>query len=88
MPFPLRYYLRSPDRLPDMHGYFDFDEDEQRGRIVLANTSSLDVLVDTLCEELAHARTAHLCDGEEDPHHPTFWAEYGRIVNAARERAW
>jgi hypothetical protein len=86
--FPLRYYLRAPQRLPGMHGYYQYDEDEERGVIVVADNAPADVLIDTLCEELAHARTTHLCTEDEDPHTASFWSEYGRIVMAAREHKW
>jgi len=71
-----------------MHGYFRFDEDEERGIIVISSGCGVDVLLDTLCEELAHARTAYLCTEDEDPHTASFWAEYGRIVSAARRERW
>lgn len=88
VPFPLRYYLRAPSRLPGMHGYFTYDDDSERGVIVIAKNDTPDVIIDTLCEELAHARTVHLCTEDEDPHTSSFWAEYGRIVMAVRERQW
>lgn len=88
VPFPLRYYLRPTGRLPGLHGYFQFDEDEIRGLIVIAESSHPEVILDTLCEELAHARTAYLCTEDEDPHTASFWSEYGRIVMSARECQW
>lgn len=88
VPYPLRYYLRDPKRLPGMHGLFQYDEDEERGVIVIADNAVADVIIDTLCEELAHARTVHLCTEEEDPHTPSFWSEYGRIVMACRDHTW
>lgn len=86
--FPLRYYLRHPSQLPGLHGYFEYDDDTERGVIVIADNAVADVIIDTLCEELAHARTADLCTEDEDPHTPSFWAEYGRIVMAARGETW
>jgi hypothetical protein len=71
-----------------MHGYFEFDDDEMRGLIVISNALTHDSFIDTCCEEWAHARTAYLCSGDEDPHTPSFWAEYGRIVQASREHQW
>jgi len=73
-------------------GYFVMDDEEERGVIVLQKDLGREVLIDTFIEEWAHARTAFLADEEdhsEDPwHHPSFWAEYGRIVKAARDVAW
>ncbi len=86
--FPVRCYLRSPALLPGMLGYFDYDEDEDRGKICVADNLELDAMLDTCCEEWAHARTNDLCSDDEDPHHNTFWAEYGRIVMAARGVEW
>jgi hypothetical protein len=88
VPFALRYYLRPPSRLPGLHGYFQISDEEDRGVIVIADNAPLDVMIDTLCEELAHARTAYLCTEDEDPHTPSFWSEYGRIVMACREHTW
>jgi len=88
VPYPLRWYLRPPSKLPGMLGYFEFNEEDHRGIIVIADTCGVDAFIDTLCEELAHARTAYLCDEDEDPHTPGFWAEYGRIVGASREWNW
>jgi hypothetical protein len=49
-------------------------------------------LIETYLEEYAHARTTYLVDtndNDEDPHHhPSFWAEYGRLVKSAREIEW
>jgi hypothetical protein len=86
--FPVRYYIRHPSKLPGMHGYFLLDEDGERGIIVVSSGCSGEIFLDTLCEELAHARTAYLCTEDEDPHTPSFWAEYGRIVSACREQHW
>lgn len=88
LPYPVRVYLRPPAKLPGMLGYFEFNEDEMRGLIVISNVLTRDSFLDTCCEEWAHARTAYLCDREEDPHHGVFWAEYGRIVGASREHQW
>jgi hypothetical protein len=88
VPYPLRYYLRPQSMLPGFHGYFLFNDEEVRGVIVIAENATREVMIDTLCEELAHARTAHLCTEDEDPHTPSFWAEYGRIVMACREYTW
>lgn len=70
-----------------MLGYFEHNEEENRGVICIANTCGADSFIDTLCEEWAHARTAYLCD-DEDPHNGPFWAEYGRIVSASRDINW
>jgi hypothetical protein len=58
--------------------------------IYVRDNLSRDQLLDTLVEEWAHARTYALAGGpEDDPHHhPTFWAEYGRIQVAARALVW
>jgi hypothetical protein len=88
VPFPLRCYLKHPSKMPDMLGYFEFNEDENRGVICIANTCGADSFLDTLCEEWAHARTAYLCTDDEDPHTASFWAEYGRIVSASRDVHW
>jgi hypothetical protein len=73
-------------------GTFEYDADEDRGIISLLDSQGKDNLIDTFCEEWAHARCNWLLDLEEasaDPHHhPTFWAEYGRIQQAVREIAW
>lgn len=74
--------------MPDMLGYFEFNEDENRGLIAIANTCGADSFIDTCCEEWAHARTAYLCINDEDPHTASFWAEYGRIVSASRDVNW
>lgn len=71
-----------------MMGYFEYDYDEERGIIVIANNLGPDSFLDTCCEEWAHARTNYLCDEDEDPHTASFWAEYGRIVGACREYHW
>jgi hypothetical protein len=73
-------------------GWFLFDEDSERGVIAISDGQDRNGMIDTFCEEWAHARTAHLEDTEdygEDPfHHPSFWAEYGRIQKASREVVW
>ena len=86
--FPVRYYIRPQSKLPGLHGYFEFNEDDERGVIVISSSCSAELMLDTLCEELAHARTAYLCTEDEDPHTASFWAEYGRIVCAARREQW
>lgn len=88
--FPVRVYLRPTTRMEGHLGYFTMGEDADSGIICLRDTLDHDALIETFVEEWAHARTAWLNDEEdhdEDPwHHATFWAEYGRIVKAARER--
>lgn len=90
--FPVRVYLRPAERMSGHLGYFAMDEDEERGVIAIRDGQERSSLVETFVEEWAHARTIWLCDSEdnnEDPwHHPAFWAEFGRIVQAAREREW
>jgi len=67
------------------------------GVIAVRDSLPRDQLLETLIEEWAHARTHGL--GQEDDglrksgepdqyHHPTFWAEYGRIQVAARGECW
>ena len=68
------------------------------GVIAVRDTLSRDQLIDTLVEEWAHARTSGLSelrhgvpgqkDAQDPHHHPTFWAEYGRIQVAARAEVW
>jgi len=88
--FPVRVYLRPRTRMPEHHGYFLMADDMERAIICLSDSLDHDALIETFAEEWAHARTVWLNDEEdcdEDPwHHPTFWAEYGRITKAARER--
>lgn len=90
--FPVRVYLRPAARMSGHLGYFAMADDADRGVICLLESMDRDALIETFCEEWAHARTAWLNDEEEtddDPwHHATFWAEYGRIVNAARGQTW
>jgi hypothetical protein len=91
--FPVRVCVRPAKKMPDTLGYFLLNDDADRGVIALRDSLDRDALVETFAEEWAHARTAFLCDEEDldtdDPfHHPSFWAEYGRIVKACRERTW
>ena len=90
--FPVRVYLRPPQRMNRHLGYFDMDESCDRGVICLCTSLDSEALIETFCEEWAHARTTYLSDEEEtdeDPHHhQTFWAEYGRIVQASRKKQW
>lgn len=91
--FPCKVSVRQAAKMPDHLGYFLLNDDADRGVIALRDSLDRDALVETFAEEWAHARTAFLCDEEEleldDPyHHPSFWAEYGRIVKAIRERSW
>jgi len=90
--FPVRVCLRSGKQMDNTLGTFQFDAEEDRGIICLLNTQDKDNLVDSIVEEWAHARCNYLVDTEDndaDPHHhPTFWAEYGRIQRALREIAW
>lgn len=86
--FPVRCYLRPSSSMPGMLGYFDYDEDEDRGKICVCDNLNLDGMIDTMCEEWAHARTSDLCHGDEDAHNGTFWSEYGRIVMGARDVDW
>jgi hypothetical protein len=92
VPFPVRVYLRPASQMRDHLGYFLWNEDGERGLIAILDTQDRAGVIDTFCEEWAHARTIHLCDMEddsEDPwHHPTFWSEYGRIQQAARTQVW
>ncbi len=90
--YPIRVYLRPPAKMSGHLGFFQFDDDEERGVISILDTQDRVGLIDTFVEEWAHARTVYLIDTEdhdEDPyHHPSFWSEYGRIQQAARQRAW
>jgi hypothetical protein len=90
--FPVRVYLRTGRQMGGNLGTFQFDAEEESGRIFLLNTQGKDNLIDTFCEEWAHARCAWLLDTEDntiDPdHHPSFWAEYGRIQSAVRQIGW
>lgn len=91
--FPVRVYLRpSTGEMAGHLGFFKYDDDNDRGTIYLNETQSRDSLIDTFCEEYAHARCSHLVDTEdcdEDPnHHPSFWSEYGRIINASSKIEW
>lgn len=90
--FPVRVYLRPREQMGDHLGYFLLDEDSERGVIALLDSQDHNSLIDTFCEEWAHARTAYLNDEEDDDddpwHHPSFWSEYGRLVKASRQIAW
>lgn len=90
--FPVRVYLRGQPIMRDHLGYFQFDDESERGVINILNTQDRVGVIDTFVEEWAHARTVYLIDTEDnqdDPyHHPSFWSEYGRIQQAARERTW
>lgn len=90
--YPIRVYLRPQRRMQDNLGYFEYDDESDRGLIAICDTLERSALIETFLEEYAHARTTYLVDTEdhaEDPHHhPSFWAEYGRLVKAAREIAW
>lgn len=90
--FPVRVYLRDASMMRDHLGYFQFDDEAERGVINILNTQDRVGVIDTFVEEWAHARTVYLIDTEDnddDPyHHPSFWSEYGRIQQAAREKTW
>ena len=90
--FPVRVCVRPASQMPEHLGYFTLNDDADRGVIALRDSLDRDALIETFAEEWAHARTAFLCDEEEtddDPyHHPSFWAEFGRITKACRERSW
>ena len=90
--YPVRVYLRPSTKMTNHLGYFEYDDDNDRGMICLCDTQGREGLIDTFLEEYAHGRYSHLIDTEdndEDPHHhPSFWAEYGRLVKAAREVEW
>lgn len=92
VPYPVRVYLRPGPKMANHLGFFVYDDDEERGVISILNTQDRVGLIDTFVEEWAHARTVNLIDTEDnqdDPyHHPSFWSEYGRIQQAAREREW
>jgi hypothetical protein len=74
------------------YGYCNLDDDHERATIWLVNTMDRGQLVETFCEEWAHLRCANLVDTEDHAddtdHHPSFWAEYGRITLASRGIAW
>lgn len=90
--FPVRVYLYPQSKMANMLGYFRIDDDFERGVIAISESQDNTSIVDTFCEEWAHARTAYLIDMEDDDddpdHHPSFWSEYGRLQKAARERQW
>jgi hypothetical protein len=90
--FPVRVYMRAKHKMGDNLGYFLMGEDDDRGLIAIGYGQDQNGLIDTFCEEWAHARTAQLIDTEDDEddpyHHASFWAEYGRIQKAARTKSW
>ena len=90
--FPVRIYLRPASKMEGALGYFDMSEDLDRGIITIRDDLNQYLMIDTLCEEWAHGRVVWLNDEEEDDedpwHHPSFWAEYGRIQKASRGVAW
>jgi|688.fasta_scaffold1245632_2 hypothetical protein len=90
--FPVRIYLRSPQRMGADLGYFVMDDDLERGTIAIRDDLNQYLLLDTLCEEWSHGRVVWLNDEEDnsdDPyHHATFWSEYGRIQHASRSVEW
>ena len=90
--FPVRVYLRPATQMSGHLGYFDMAEECDRGVICISASLDRDAMIETFMEEWAHARTTYLSDEEEttdDPHHhPTFWAEYGRLVHASRKQTW
>lgn len=92
VPFPIRIYLRPQEKMDNHLGYFQYDDDTDRAIICILDSQPRDGLIDTFIEEYAHARTSHLIDTEDnndDPwHHPSFWSEYGRLQQAAREVEW
>jgi hypothetical protein len=92
IPYPLRVYLRPTGQMENHLGFFEYDDDTERGTISILDTQDRVGLIDTFVEEWAHARTVFLIDTEDyddDPyHHPSFWSEYGRIQQAARKREW
>lgn len=91
VPFPVRVYLRPASQMRGLLGFFEMNYDQERGVICVLDTQDHSGTIDTYVEEWAHARTVSLIDTQdaEDPwHHPTFWAEYGRIQQAVRERPW
>lgn len=88
---PVRMYVRRAESMGTYLGcYIPPEKRGKHATICVRDTLSRDQLLDTLIEEWAHARTYALAGGsEEDPHHhPTFWAEYGRIQVAARDATW
>jgi hypothetical protein len=90
--FPVRVYLRDRGQMADHMGYMEWNDEKERAVIVLDAALDAENLIATFVEEWAHARTAHLTDEQEDAddpwHHPSFWAEYGRITKASREVDW
>lgn len=92
VPFPLSIRMQEDNAMQDALGMFWLDDDHSHGTIWLRSNVTDDVLVETLLEEWAHARTSLLIDTEDkddDPfHHASFWAEYGRLVKAYRTLSW
>ncbi len=89
--FPVRIYLRPTARMDGCLGFFSLSDDQESGIICVRDSLDTDLLVETVIEEWSHARTAFLYDQQDtnDPdHHPSFWAEYGRIIKASREQAF
>lgn len=90
--FPVRIYLRPRSQMDQMLGFFELSDSMESGIIAVCDDLSRELMLDTLIEEYAHARTAWLNDEEEDSedpyHHASFWAEYGRIQKAARAIHW
>jgi hypothetical protein len=90
--FPVRVYLRGKDQMNSNLGLFEFCDESERGTISILDTQDRMGVIDTFTEEWAHARTMYLIDTEDnqdDPwHHPSFWSEYGRIQQAARQKEW
>ena len=90
--YPIRVYLKPRERMQGHLGFFEYDDDTDRGTISILESQDHTGLIDTFVEEWAHARTAFLIDTEDlkdDPyHHPTFWSEYGRIQQAVRLIEW
>lgn len=91
VPYNVRCYVRPREKMPGYDGYFSFGEGES-STITIADDLTHGEIVGTFLEEWAHARTAWLTDEEhdgDDPHHhPTFWAELGRLTVAARGESW
>ena len=99
--FPVRVYVRPSKVMGDYLGYFRLHGTTHAAIIAVSDATDKTTLLDTLCEEWAHARTYNLGTpavdrlipkhlptqtGEDPHHHPTFWAEYGRIQTACRAR--
>jgi len=90
--YPIRVYLKPAAKMQGHLGFFEYDDDTDRGTISILESQDQVGLIDTFVEEWAHARTTYLVDTEEiadDPyHHPSFWSEYGRIQQAVRSIEW